>query len=457
MVKKYNKSLFIFRRDLRLEDNIGLIQALNNSETVITCFIFDPRQVSSENEYKSNNAIQFMIESLVDLQKQLEENNGKLEIYHGNPESIVQALIKSSKFEAVFINRDYTPFSSKRDREIERICHKNNVDFIEVDDFIFFNPYTILTQQNSPFTIFTPFYKRAMKDKIPEVQKNSYKNYSGQKIVLNENITIEQAKKKFLNKINSALWVNGGRNNAIKILKKLSIFINYTHDRDYPSKMTTNLSAHLKFGTISPREFYFEVKKQLGEFHPLNRQIFWREFYTYVAYHSPFVFGYSYKQKYENLKWNYDKKLFKAWCEGKTGFPIVDAGMRQLNETGFMHNRIRMITASFLVKDLHIDWRWGEKYFAQKLVDYDPCVNNGNWQWIASTGSDCQPYFRIFNPWLQQKKFDYKCQYIKKWVHELGNSEPKVIHSLISKKIKGYPSPIVDHAKESKIAILMFR
>lgn len=187
----------------------------------------------------------------------------------------------------------------------------------------------------------------------------------------------------------------------------------------------------------------------------LIQQLFWRDFFTHVAYNSPYVFGEAFQQRFNNLNWSKSKKNFEAWCEGKTGFPIVDAGMRQMNKTGFMHNRPRMIVASFLTKDLHLNWLWGEKYFAQQLEDYDPCVNNGNWQWSASTGCDAQPYFRIFNPWTQQKKFDSDCTYIKEWVPELKNIDPKIIHSWhkeSSPKIKGYPRPIVDHSEEQKLA-----
>lgn len=228
--------------------------------------------------------------------------------------------------------------------------------------------------------------------------------------------------------------------------------------RNLPSLSgTTGLSAHHKFGTISIRESYWAVRSALGKSHTLVRELYWRDFFTHIGFHYPHVLSGCFHERYDTLKWENDEVKFKAWCQGRTGFPIVDAGMRELNITGFMHNRMRMITASFLVKDLHIDWRWGEKYFAQRLVDYDPLVNNGNWQWAASTGCDAQPYFRIFNPWLQQAKYDPKCLYIKQWVKELAGCTPKRIHRIQDNIPTEYVSPIVDHAVASQKAKAMFK
>ncbi len=216
---------------------------------------------------------------------------------------------------------------------------------------------------------------------------------------------------------------------------------------------------HNKFGTVSIREVFHLVKKELSQNHPLIRQLYWRDFFTTIAWCYPHMFGHAFQRKFDQLPWNTSNADFKRWCAGMTGFPLVDAGMRQLNQTGFMHNRARLIVGSFLVKDLHIDWQWGEKYFAQHLIDYDPAVNNGNWQWIASTGCDHQPYFRIFNPWLQQKKFDPDCVYIKRWVPELRNKDPKIIHTWYNQKhpANGYPVPMLDHAKESIVTKELYK
>lgn len=464
-MKKYSKSLFIFRRDLRLDDNTGLIQALEQSESVMPCFIIDPRQVSPTNTFKSTNALQFMLESLQDLELQLSHKKARLYLFYGVAEDIIAQLLKKEKIDAVFCNRDYTPFSAKRDSAIKKICHTHGTVFEEYTDLVLHEPEKILSLSGTPYSIFTAFYKNAIQHAIPEPKKLSSR-YAASFCV--KKSTLEQTNalyEKMLPKIqfNEKIHVHGGRKNGLTLLKKMTKQKNYAQTHDYPIEHTSDLSAHHKFGTISIRESYHTIKNIFASNHPLVRQLFWRDFFTHVAYHSPFVFGQPFHKKYKNLPWENNQRMFEAWCSGNTGFPIVDAGMRQLNQTGFMHNRVRMVVASFLTKDLHIDWLWGEKYFAQKLVDYDPAVNNGNWQWTASTGCDAQPYFRIFNPWLQQKKFDPECTYIKKWLPELKNIPANILHRRFDLKQKAtdalekYPRPIVDHAIESKKAKLMYK
>jgi len=453
----YKKSLFIFRRDLRLDDNTGLRAALEQSDAVIPCFIFDPRQVGEKNPYRSANAIQFMIESLEDLDEQLHAKKGKLYLFYGEAEKIIAQLITKEKIDAVFLNQDYTPFSIKRDQAISKACHQHNVAFHAEHDALINPPETIMTGNGTPYAVFTAFWKKSRIVPVEQPIKIKHTNFYIKAI--STSFAHKELEKKILPTRNKLIASHGGRDQAFKILNKISNFMQYPSTHDIPSIPTTHLSAHLKFGTISVREAYSKIAKELGAGHPLIRQLYWRDFFTYVAYHSPFVFGHAYHEKYDNLAWSYSKKAFQAWCEGKTGFPIVDAGMRELNTTGFMHNRVRMVVASFLTKDLHIDWRWGEKYFATQLVDYDPAVNNGNWQWAASTGCDAQPYFRIFNPWLQQKKFDPACTYIKTWVPELADVNKKTIHNWFKNDaiINGYPRPIIDHAIESRIAKEMYR
>ena len=312
-------------------------------------------------------------------------------------------------------------------------------------------PESIKTQGGTPYGVFTAFYNRSVKEPVAKPVLFKKDNF------YHKPITIKHDSKdlaSMMPKANKNIAVHGGRTECSNIIKHLSEQKNYLKTGDFPAIDTSRLSAHLKFGTYSVREIYHAIQEALGPSHTLIKQLYWRDFFTHVAYHSPFVFGGAYHEQYNKLPWKNDQKLFELWCEGKTGFPIVDAGMRELNATGFMHNRVRMIVASFLIKDLHINWLWGEKYFAQQLVDYDPCVNNGNWQWSASTGCDAQPYFRIFNPWLQQKKFDPDCIYIKQWVPELKNSSADIIHNLFKPKtsIANYPKPIVDHAKESALS-----
>jgi deoxyribodipyrimidine photo-lyase len=452
----YKKSLFIFRRDLRIEDNTGLNAAIEQSASVIPCFIFDPRQVGDKNSYRSMNAIQFMVESLKDLEVAIKKHGGKLFLFSGNAEDIISTLIKKEGIEAVFVNEDYTPFSIKRDKKIAAECAENKIDFHSSSDLLLTSPQEIKNGSGKPYSIFTAFFKNASKLPVRNpISKRNFKFYAGT-IPASESDTIY---KKVCPTENKNIFVHGGRTKAGALLYQLPKLKNYQKTRDYPAMNTSHLAAHFKFGTISIREGYAAIEKALGAHNPLLKQFYWRDFFTHVAFHFPFVFGKPFHNKYEKLWWSDDRSLFNKWCKGQTGFPIVDAGMRELNATGFMHNRVRMIVASFLTKDLHIDWLWGEKYFAQHLVDYDPAVNNGNWQWSASTGCDAQPYFRIFNPWLQQKKFDPACDYIKKWIPELKDVPPKDIHAWQKQyhTYDGYFPPMVDHALESRKAKALYK
>ncbi len=458
-IKQYKKALFIFRRDLRLHDNTGLNAALERSEKILPIFIFNPNQINESNPYRSMNGIQFMIESLKDLEKQLKTKKGTLYLQYGDAIETISSIVYSEKINAIFLNYDYTPFAMNRDKKIEQFCMQQKIDFHGFhDELLIGAPENILTGKKTPYGVYSAFYKKAIKQiKVPKPSKVVSGSFYTGKV---KNSRTSSIYKKVFPKDNNNIKVHGGRSNSLKILRNIKKYRNYAQERNFPAlDKTTHLSASHKFGTISIRESYHAIKKELGETQ-LLKELYWRDFFTYVTYHSPFVFGNPYHKKYAPLVWSKSKKIFEAWYKGQTGFPIVDAGMRQLNATGWMHNRVRMIVASFLVKDLHINWQWGEKYFAQKLVDYDPSVNNGNWQWAASTGCDAQPYFRIFNPWLQQKKFDPKCEYIKEWVPELKSIDAKIIHTWYKnshESIKEYPAPIVDHAIESKLTLKMYR
>lgn len=456
MEKRYPLALHIFRRDLRLYDNTSLIDALRLSEAVIPCFIFDKRQIEA-NHYKSDNCIQFMVRSLEELDKELNKKNAKLYFFYGIAEEIIAKLLTQLHIKAVFINRDYTPFSRERDGKIEKICRKLNIDFKVYADALLNEPEEIFKSNFQPYTVFTHFLKKARQLSVRELQKKSYENYYRNPIALED----RQVLKKLLQKNNSNIFVKGGRVEALSLLKKIKDLNDYQEIRNFPLiDGTTHLSAHNKFGTLSIREFYHAIVNNFGKEHILINELYWRDFFTHIVFHYPYVFGEPFHSKYKKLHWSHKENHFRAWCDGQTGFPIVDAGMRQLNITGYMHNRVRMIVASFLTKDLHIDWRWGEKYFAQKLVDYDPAVNNGNWQWAASTGCDAQPYFRIFNPWLQQQKFDPDCLYIKRWIPALTSLPAKIIHNLNKMKdavLPNYPLPIIDHAIESQKAKTLYK
>lgn len=448
MSKPYKIALHIFRRDLRLVDNSALLDALEQSEKVIPCFIFDPRQISN-NSYKGKHSIQFMLQSLIELDQELKNKNSQLYLFYGIAEEVVTKLISELGLNAIYINRDYTPFSQQRDKRIEDCCKQRQVAFHCHADALLQEPESVLKANNTPYTIFTPQFKRAIQLSVNTPQKNSDDNYYQQPIASADQHLLQR----FNKNINPNLAVTGGRKEGLTLLKRAINLRNYTELRSIPAaEGTTLLSAHNKFGTVSIREVYHTIVNHLGQRSALITELYWRDFFTHIAFHFPRIFSGSFHTKYDALPWQNNDAYFEAWCQGKTGFPIVDAGMRELNTTGYMHNRVRMITASFLVKDLHIDWRWGEKYFAQQLVDYDPAVNNGNWQWCASTGCDAQPYFRIFNPWLQQKKFDPACVYIKKWIPELHDFPPNVIHNwsqAAHSVTHKYFNSLVDHTSET--------
>jgi deoxyribodipyrimidine photo-lyase len=452
-LKKFEKAVFIFRRDLRVEDNTGLIYALENAEEVICIFVFTPEQIDN-NPYRSDFCLQFMLESLEDLEAQIEKKGGKLFYFFDKPENLVVKCIKKLGVNLVVVNRDYTPYSIHRDTLIENVCKKSSVTFKSFDDLLLYSPEDLVKKDGKPYTIFTPFYNNAKKLDVNPPRSNCHRNYYNKHIdfskdasLFNQILPHRHEEKK------------GGRQQALIILKKLGSFSHYESERDFPSKdATTHLSPHLKFTTVSAREVYWAIAKTFGSDSPLARSLYWRDFFSSIAFYFPRVFKGAFHLKFNQLHWDNNEVNFKRWCEGKTGFPIVDAGMRQLNKTGYMHNRVRMIVASFLVKDLHVSWQMGEKYFAQHLVDYDPAVNNGNWQWSASTGCDAQPYFRIFNPWLQQAKFDPDCTYIKKWIPELGDEKPNTIHHWYKQASHPkYPLPLVEHTLESKKSLADYK
>lgn len=412
------KSLFIFRRDLRIEDNIGLLAVSEESDSVIPCFIFTPEQID-KNPYRSDASLQFLIESLEELDPYL---------FYGSPDEVVEKCIKTLKIDQVAVNRDYTPYSIKRDQKIEAICKKYGIRFKSYDDALLQPPEKTVKADGKPYTVFTPYFRNSSKLAVLKPQRKKPTHLYTKPIPFAEGKELYQ---KILPQRTVSPFLKGGRTEALKILKQVK-----------PNK-SSYLSPYLKYTLLSPREVYHH----LGSHHSLIRSLYWRDFFSHIAFFFPHVFKGAFHQKYDELRWNDDKTAFHKWCEGKTGFPIVDAAMRHLNATGFMPNRMRMIVGSFLTKDLHIHWRLGEKYFAQKLIDYDPAVNNGNWQWVASTGCDAQPYFRIFNPWSQQQKFDPDCQYIKEWMPELADFPSEMIHEGL------VTQPMVDHAEEAKKAL----
>lgn len=447
------KGVFIFRRDLRIHDNIGFLNAIQECNVLYPIFIFTPEQID-KNKYKSDHAIQFMMESLDELKKDLKDIGLSLSFFRGIQEDVVKNIIKSHDIDAVYFNTDYTPYAKSRDNKLKKICKKYDTSCKVFYDYYLFSPYNILTNDEKAYTKFTPYYNRAL-SYVDDINEPKYITSKQVKHIESKTIgtyTLMYTKNKNLN-------VNGGRKKALKILKKLSSFKHYEKNRDNLDTPTTYLSAYLKFGCVSIRETFFHMKKTLGLKHSLIRQLFWREFYACILFHNPRVLGKSLKPKYDKIKWSKNKQNLHAWKKGETGFPLIDAGMRQLNATGFMHNRSRLLTASFLVKTLLIDWREGEKYFATQLVDYDPASNNGNWQWIAGTGADSQPYFRIFNPW--KHTYDPEANYIKKWIPELKDVTAKDIYTW-NECYQKYPNvsynkPVVDYKTQRIKALIMYK
>lgn len=454
----FENGLFIFRRDLRIIDNKGLLMTNFRCKRVFTVFIFTPEQVTNENKFKSDNAVQFMIESLEDLAHEIAHYGGHLYTMFGDNNKIIEQCIKTFNINYVAFNADCTPYAIKRDNEILKLCEHHKVTMETAHDYYLHTPGTILNGTKEPYKKFTPYYNSAIRKQIEAPVGFRKIKFAKSSQVPANSISLEHAFSRFTHD-NKNILVHGGRPDALKCLKLAqSTQKHYNKTHNDLDKSTTQLSAYIKFGCVSIRE----VWKTFRSNHDLVRQLIWRDFYANILFSFPYVLGHPMKPSYNKLKWVHNAKWLHAWKTGTTGFPIVDAGMRQLNETGYMHNRARLITASFLTKILLIDWQDGEKYFAQKLTDYDPASNNGNWQWNASTGADSQPYFRIFNPWLQSKEYDPEAIYIKRWIPELREIDDKSIHQWYNscnkpefKKIK-YPCPIVDYIQQKKLALKMY-
>lgn len=449
------KGLFIFRRDLRLYDNNSLDRLTQVCDEILPIFILDPKQIDKKtNKYFSNNCVQFMMESLKDLNSQLvEKSDSQLNIFYGMPLEVLDRIYKQYKFDVLGMNMDYTPYSKIRDKKISDWCKAKKIEVVYEEDITALPIGSVRTDGGTIYKVFTPYFNRAVLVDVPDPKDLSNYNKFSDKQLGDEDIG--DLGKYY--KENRDISVRGGRKNGLEILKRLGKFKNYNIDRDIPSINSTLLSAYNKFGCISIREFRKAVLEKLGKGNKLLTQIYWRDFYYNIAYYYDYVFGGAFKKNLNKLPWENNKEMFKRWCEGKTGVPLVDAGMRQLNKTGFMHNRLRMVVSMYLTKDLLIDWRWGEKYFATKLVDYDPSQNNGGWQWSASTGTDSQPYFRIFNPFSMAKRVDPLAIYIKRWVPELKNESVNVILNWDSKYNNNYFKPMVNHSERVIITKELFK
>jgi deoxyribodipyrimidine photo-lyase len=405
-------SIFWFRRDLRLEDNTALNQALLSRKNVLPLFIFD-EQILSELP-PDDPRVNFIYDNLYRIDQLLKSNNSFILCLKGNPIEVWKELIQSYSIKSVFVNKDYEPYSRKRDAKIKKLLLSNGIEFSSFKDHVIFEENEVLKNDGTPYTVFTPYKNKWLEIYKPKRPANSL------------------AYQNFLQKVKpfTGLQELGFKKSSINVRDyNISQIHNYPETRDFPDlEATSYLSPHLRFGTVSIRTIISKLKPSD---HVFMSELIWREFFMQILFHFPHVVTQNFKPKYDGIKWLNSEDDFKKWCDGNTGYPIVDAGMRQLNQTGYMHNRVRMITAGFLCKHLLIDWRLGEAYFAKKLLDYELSSNNGNWQWAAGTGCDAAPYFRIFNPTEQLKKFDKNEIYVQRWIPELGTD--------------AYQDPMVEH------------
>ena len=412
-------SIFWFRRDLRLHDNVALFNALKSGEKVLPIFIFD---TSILDKLPKNDArVSFIIKELRSMNEHLKSFDASIDILHGKPIEVFETLIKKYQIASVFTNQDYEPYAIRRDQEILELLKSENISFNSFKDQVIFEKNEITKKDGNPYVVYTPYSKKW----IEAYEQINHIHYSSEDL-LSQLYTQSKAKELKLEELGFE-----ETNTPIKNYIFNSRIINeYEETRNFPAlDNTSKLGPHLRFGTVSVRQMVSRAEEQENK--TFLKELIWREFFMQILWHFPHTHKDSFKPKYDRIVWRNNEDDFKKWCNGTTGYPMVDAGMRQLNNTGFMHNRVRMLVGSFLCKHLLIDWRWGEAYFAEKLHDYEMSSNVGNWQWVAGTGVDASPYFRIFNPTSQIKKFDKDFSYIRKWVPDFQELT--------------YPSPMVDH------------
>lgn len=414
-------TLFWFRRDLRLRDNAGLYHALKNHQNVLPLFIFDQNilQCLSPDDLR----VQFIHETIQKLKNELQQKGSDLLVQFGQPIDVYKKLVKEFKIQAVYANHDYEPAAINRDAEIKSFCEANQIQFLTYKDQSIFEKKEVLTDQQKNYTVFTPYKKKWLTSLSPFYLR-SYPNEKYEENYLKLRTTTD---------LISLDQMGFRHQDFVFPEKKVSVkmLAEYANQRDFPflENATSKLGIHFRFGTISPRK---AVRETIQKSPIWVSELIWRDFFMQVLWHHPHVEKSSFKPQFEKVAWRSNTSEFERWCEGQTGYPMVDAGMRELNQTGHMHNRVRMVVASFLTKHLFMHWSLGERYFAKKLLDYDLSANNGNWQWAAGTGCDAAPYFRIFNPTSQFEKFDPEARYVKKWVPEYGSSryvQPMVEHT----------------------------
>ena len=424
-------AIFWFRRDLRIEDNRGLEAALNSGLAVLPIFIFDPRILKPLP--KTDARMTFICQALDSLREQLRTHGSDLEIYHGEPVKIWSVILKKHKIKRVFFNEDYEPYARKRDDNVRKLVEASGGELVSFKDQVIFGPEEVLKSDGKPYRVYTPYSK---------AWRNQLKGSDLQRVSSGKRLSS-------LLRFKAGSWPSiedlGFETSKTEMPKanlSAALLGSYARTRDFPALAngTSRLGLHLRFGTVSIRKIARAAEKYSTAF---LGELIWREFFMQILFHFPQSAEACFDERYENIDCINNRKQFEAWCEGRTGYPIVDAGMRELNRTGFMHNRARMIAASFLTKHLLVHWRWGERYFAKRLLDYELSSNVGNWQWAAGCGCDAAPYFRVFNPKLQAEKFDPQSEYIRRWVPELETPD--------------YPEPIVDHDMARKRAIGAYR
>ncbi len=472
----YTKSLVWFRRDLRDYDHAALYHALKSSRQLYCVFVFDTAILDKLTD-RQDRRVEFIWESVKELKSALQSKGGDLIVLHGDAKHEIPVLAKKLEVNAVFTNHDYEPDAIARDAHVAEQLKNENIDFHHFKDQAIFEKDEILSQSGKPYSVFTP-YKNMWLKTVNDFFLKAYpvdpyiKNLAKPDVShgLGELISLESMG--FARTNLSEMRLPTGMNGAATLFADFSERITrYKEARDFPGvKGVSYLSVHLRFGTVSIRHLA-RTAMQIGGAGAETwlSELIWRDFYFQILHHNPQVAaGKAFKSEFESLPFPNNTEYFKAWCDGRTGYPLVDAAMRQLNSTGFMHNRLRMVAASFLVKDLLIDWRWGERYFAEKLIDYDFSANNGGWQWAASTGCDAQPWFRIFNPITQSERFDANGRFIRKYVTELAHCNDKEIHApwLMSAARqasidtiigRNYPQPIVDHGTQRELALSLYK
>ena len=468
-MKKKEINIFIFRRDLRFQDNLSLNLLLEKHTElpILPIFIFNPRQIDPNiNKYFNNNAVEFMIQCLLEL-----ERNDIVYFFEGNDIDILTKLLNVFQIHTIAFNSDFTPFAKQRDDIIKNWCKDKKIDIITSDD------YTLLPQ-NSPspkktYEVFTPFYNNFMTKLIKDVPLPKIHTFDPKRFLIDKsvfkNLLVKNINQYIVEPKNQKLAMTGGRSQALLIFNKIKRgeFANYEKWRDFPAaNKTTRLSAYLKFGCVSIREAFqiFRPNKSL------TRELLWREFYANITFTHPKILqgqitkshNHAFREKYDSIPWKLNEGYWKAWVQAKTGFPFVDAGIRQLISTGFCHNRLRMVLGMFFSKDMMMDWTVFERWMASYLIDYDPSSNSGGTQWCFSIGTDAAPYYRVFNPFLQSERFDPKCEYIKKWVPELVSVPNKSIHKWDTDweffiKTVNYPKPMLNHSEQVAKAIVLFK